>query len=146
MPKRKRVDQITYEQRVTMILGLIARGIPSKRLVQSVAAQWDVTERQGWGYLRTARNRLEVLAEHKRQHLLEEMLGRHDDLREKGYSGGDLKLVLDTDKEDAKLLGLYAPEKHDFDIHGIDGAIESELARLVALAKDGDAQTSEGTE
>ena len=139
MPQSKRADKATYEQRMTVIIGLIIRGMNAARIVPNIAAQWDITERHGRNYVRAARRRLEALAEHKRKHLLDEMIVRHDDLREKGYTGGDLKLVLDVDKEDAKLLGLYPAEKHELDITGIDAAIERELAKLVGSPEVGDA-------
>ena len=107
----KKADKITYEQRVNQVLALIHRGWDSTKIVQNVSAAWDVTERQGWGYVKTARNRIAKLYEHKRSEMAAEILSRHDDLRDKGYADADYKLVLDLDKEDAKLLGLYAPER-----------------------------------
>ena len=140
----KRTDKVTYEQRLTVVMGMIARGMSSQRIVQVVSVNWDIAIRTAWGYLRTARNRMADLVAHKREHLLEEILSRHDDLREKGYTGGDLRLVLDTDKEDAKLLGLYPAEKHEHDIRGIDDAIARELALLAGRAEASDAGETEG--
>ena len=140
----KKADKITYEQRVTIILGLIARGVRSERIVQNVSETWDITGRQARNYVRAARRRIAALTAHKREHLLGEILVRRDDLREKAYSSGDHRLVLDLDKEDTKLLGLYPAEKHEHDITGIDNAIARELARLAGGAEAGDAGETEG--
>lgn len=136
----KRTDKVTYEQRLTAVMSMIARGMSSSRIVQVASANWDISTRQGWGYLKKARSRMADLVAHKREHLLEEIMARHDDLREKGYAGGDHRLVLDVDKEDAKLLGLYPAEKHEHDIRGIDDAIARELARLAGEPEEGAAQ------
>jgi len=107
----KKADKIEYEQRVDVVLGLMARGWRKVRIVQNVSKTWDVTSRQAYNYARSAEKRIAAIGQRKREGLLDELLARHDDLRDKGYGDRDHRLVLDVDKEDAKLLGLYPPTK-----------------------------------
>jgi len=111
MPQSERADKLTYETRVTAVLALMARGWGAPRIVESVRKSWDLGQAQAYNYIRTAKRRIAKITEHKREHLLGEILSRHDDLRDKGYAGSDHRLVLELDKEDAKLLGLYPPTK-----------------------------------
>ena len=141
----KKADKIEYEQRVDIALGLMARGWRKVRIVHNLAKTWGVKNRQAYNYVRSAEKRIEARGQQKREHLLDELLARHDDLRDKGYGDRDHRLVLDVDKEDAKLLGLYPAEKRDVKVSmaEVDNAIERELA-LLAAAKE--AALSDGTE
>ena len=132
-----KTDKITHEHRIQAVLAMIHRGWSSQRIVENGCKTWDISHQAVYGYIKTARNRIAELYKHKLVSMAGEILSRHDDLREKGYTGGDLRLVLDTDKEDAKLLGLYPAEKHEHDIRGIDDAIARELARLAAESEAG---------
>lgn len=107
-----KADKATYESRVNIVLTLIYRGWPSGRIVQNITELWHIQERQARNYIRAAYRRIRKLYEQKQKNLIAEMLARHDDLRDRAYQDHNLSLVLDIDKEDAKLLGLYAPEKH----------------------------------
>jgi len=140
----KKSDKATFEQRVTVVIGLIIHGVAHRRIVPNIAETWGIEHRQARNYVRAARRQISALAEQKRKTMLADMIVRHDDLREKGYAGGDHRLVLDVDKEDAKLLGLYPAEKHEHDITGIDNAIARELARLVGGSEAGAAGETEG--
>ncbi len=139
MTRGVKADKITYEQRVNQVLSLIHRGWDSAKIVPNISSAWNVTDRQARGYVQSARTRIAKLYEHKRRHMVSEILARHDDLRDKGYANADYGLVLDTDKEDAKLLGLYAPERHEVNLSGdaLDAAIERELARLAGAGEAG---------
>ena len=140
----KKSDKATFEQRVTIVIGLIDHCVAHQRIVPNIAETWGIEHRQARNYVRAAWRRISAIAEQKRKTMLDDMIVRHDDLREKGYAGGDLRLVLDTDKEDAKLLGLYPAEKHEHDIRGIDNAIARELALLAGRAEASDAGETEG--
>jgi len=139
-----KTDKITHEHRIQAVLAMIHRGWSSQRIVENGCKTWDISHQAVYGYIKTARNRIAELYKHKLGSMAGEILSRHDDLREKGYAGGDHRLVLDVDKEDAKLLGLYPAEKHEHDITGIDNAIARELARLAGRAEAGDAGETEG--
>ena len=128
------------------MLGLIARGWSRVRIVETVRKSWGVDQSMAYRYYKTCERRIAKLYEHKQEHLLAEMLLRHDDLRDKGYEQLDYRLVLATDQEDARLLGLYPEEKrsvrHSFE--RINDEIEAELAALAALGAAEDADDSEG--
>jgi len=134
MTRGEKADKLQYEERINTVLGLIYRGWASTKICQNVSATWKIDPRQAYRYLRAARSRIQAVAERKRKRMADEILARHDDLREKGYIAGDHRLVLEVDKEDAKLLGLYAPERHEVDVNvrELDDAIERDLAELAA--------------
>ena len=140
----KKADKVTYENRINAVLALIHRGWASPRIVQNIAQTWDIERRQAYAYMKSARKRIEKLYAEKRVGLVGEILSRHNDLRDKGYADNDFRLILDVDKEDAKLLGLYPAEKHEHDIRGIDDAIARELALLAGGSEAGDAGETEG--
>lgn len=144
---RKHGDQIVYEQRVTEAIARIARGEKPQDIVQFMQESWGIRHDQARRYLSTARFRIQRLVDAKRQNLLGETLARHDLLRKIGFDDKDYRLVLDTDKEDAKLLGLYAPERHEVNLSGtdLDAAIERELARLAGASEEGAAGEDDRT-
>ena len=107
----KKADKLTYETRVTAVLALMARGWGAPRIVENVRKSWDLEQAQAYNYIRTAKRRIAKLQDHKSRHLIGEILARRDDLRDKAYANSDYRLVLELDKEDAKLLGLYPPTK-----------------------------------
>jgi len=119
-------DQGLKEERIDHVLRLMARGWRGPVIVQNCSAEWKVTTRQAYKYLRMARARMRQAAREKEKRMLEIMLARHDDLRDKGYEEKDLRLVLEIDREDAKLLGLYPPTK----IAPTDPTGEKEYAAL----------------
>ena len=130
-------DKVTYDTRVRAVISLMHRGWDSPRIVENGCKTWAVSHQAVYGYIKTARQRIAALYEHKLESIAGEILSRHDDLREKGYADNDFRLILDVDKEDAKLLGLYPAEKKQIDITGLDDAIARELARLAAESEAG---------
>lgn len=134
MTRGVKADAITYEERVNTVLSLIYRGWTVQKIVPNITKLWSIEDKQARNYVYTARARIEAMYKRAQQRGLEEMIARHNDLRDKGYTAGDHRLVLDVDKEDAKLLGLYAPEKHEVDVNvrELDDAIERDLAELAA--------------
>jgi len=139
MTRGVKADAITYEERVNTVLSLIYRGWQTQKIVPNISKLWSITDKQARNYVYTARARIEAMYKRAQQHGFEEMIARHNDLRDKGYQDKDHRLVLEVDKEDAKLLGLYAPERHEVNLSGdaLDAAIERELARLAGAGEAG---------
>jgi len=137
MSGKGKVDQHTYEARVREVIGWICQGWPTTKILPHITELWGVEVRQGRNYVRAARRRIAALHKHKLKYMAEEMFARHDDLRGRAYEDRDYRFILDVDKEDAKLLGLYPAEKHEHDIRGIDDAIARELARLAGESEAG---------
>lgn len=134
---RKRGDQIVYEQRVTEAIARIARCEEREKIVEYMTSEWHISAKQASRYLSTARFRIQRLVDAKRQGLLGEALARHDELRRAGFADKNYDLVLNTDKEDAKLLGLYPAEKMDHSVSlNLDAAIESDLQEIARLRQE----------
>lgn len=141
-----KADKIESLEREDQVFSWMCRGWRSPKIVENAIQKWNIERAQAYRYIRKARERLEKMYEQKQAQGLSEMLGRHHDMRDKGYEVGDFRFVLDLDKEDAKLLGLYPSEKHEHDIPALDRAIELELARLAGISEEDATSGTEATE
>lgn len=106
----KKATKALVEERVHVVYQLLLQGFPYAVIISRTAG-WGLTTRQMQNYIRWARERIEHVAAQVQEKALITMLARHADLRTKLYAVQDYKTILDVDKEDAKLLGLYAAEK-----------------------------------
>ncbi len=145
---RKKTDSAEFERRVTETIVKIAECMPTHNIVDYMIANWGIARAQAFRYVGWANMRIQKTHEHKRATALNETLVRHDLLRRHGFANKNYDLVLDTDKEDAKLLGLYATEKHEVTLIGkdLDAAISAELAKLAGASEAGSAGEDSGTQ
>lgn len=107
----KKSDAATVEQRVEMIYRLILDGWDSTAIVQNNAVRgWGLKVRQVRNYIKRARNRMKRELEKYRLVALDEHIAARRKLRKETH---DERVKLEVMRDEAKLLGLYAPEKHD---------------------------------
>jgi|WetSurMetagenome_2_1015567.scaffolds.fasta_scaffold82367_7 hypothetical protein len=111
-----RSDDATIETRVDEIYQLMIQGWQTVNILHYAAQKWEIKDREVKNYIQKARKRIKQNYESRQKVALSEMIARHDDMRSRLYKEGDLRGVLDVDKEDSKLLGLYAPEKFTGDL------------------------------
>jgi hypothetical protein len=113
-----RSDDVTVHERTDQVYQLIIQGWRSSAILPHCSREWGITERQVKDYIKYARADIRKRATEIQKNGLKDMLNRHDDLRSRAYKSGDLRLVIDIDREDAKLLGIYAPDKQDITTKG----------------------------
>ena len=145
---KSKADSAEFERRISAVTKRIVECEPAIDIVQSVSAEYGVTTRQGWNYYTWALARLRKLAAQTDMAMLGKMLARHDLLRKHGFKEKDYRLVLDTDKEDASLLGLYPPKKIAPTNPAGDqeyGALSDEerMKRLLAVLKEAGVEIGE---
>lgn len=127
---------------------MIARCETRAKIVEFMSTEWGISTKQAARYLSTARFRIQRLVDAKRQDLLGEALARHDELRRAGFADKNYDLVLNADKEDANLLGLYPPKKVAPTNPAGDqeyGALSDEerMKRLLAVLKEAGVEIGE---
>jgi hypothetical protein len=108
--EHRKATNALRDQRVQVVYQLLLQGFTSAQILQNIAS-WGLSPRSNAYYIAAATKRIRAAAAELRASMLEQMLARHADLRVKLYVAQDYATVLAVDKEDAKLLGLYAPEK-----------------------------------
>lgn len=97
--------------RINRVYQLLIQGWHRSDIVQFGSKEWGVSDRSVDEYIRRANTIINANAKVKQKRELNKMLNRHDDMRSRAYKVDDLRLILDIDREDAKILGLYQPEK-----------------------------------
>jgi hypothetical protein len=113
-----RSDDATVHERTDQVYQLIIQGWRSSAIVRHCSDSWGITERQVQDYIKYARADIRKRATEIQKNGLKDMLNRHDDLRSRAYKINDLRLVIEIDREDAKLLGIYSPDKTDLTSKG----------------------------
>lgn len=107
----KIADKATVEQRIELVYRLILDGWESTAIVQnSTVKAWGLKNRQVWAYIGRARTRMKKELAKYRKVALEEHIAARRKLRREASDG---RLALEVLRDEAKLLGLYAPEKKE---------------------------------
>lgn len=144
----KKASAATIDQRIELIYRLILDGWESTAIVQNPTVKaWGLKNRQVWAYISRARTRMKKELEKYRKVALEEHIAARRKLRREATDG---RLALEVLRDEAKLLGLYAPEKRE--ISGRDGGpietksdvtgITAGIAEIVALFDKARARSS----
>lgn len=124
----KKADAATIEQRIELIYRLILDGWDSTAIVQnSTVRGWGVKVRQVRNYLARARKRMSDELAQYRQTALEEHIAARRKLRK---NSRDERVILMVLQDEAKLLELYAPNKHEHS--GPGGApIQAKITEII---------------
>jgi len=117
-------------ERVNKIYQLLIQGWHRPEILQFGVKTWGISERSVDEYIRYANTDIKKNAEAKQKRALNYMLNRHSDLISRAYTEGNLRLALDVDREDAKLMGLYAPEKSSNLNINLNELTDEQLERL----------------
>jgi hypothetical protein len=107
----KKASAATIDQRIELIYRLILDGWESTAIVQNPSVKgWGITDRQIRQYISRARTRMKKELAKYRKVALEEHIAARRKLRREASDG---RLALEVLRDEAKLLGLYAPEKKE---------------------------------
>lgn len=110
--KTRRGKAADIEARVQAVYLLLVSGTRYDEIVAYGAETWKLGERIIHKYINRARVMMKEEAAAIRANFLENALARHKSMIHQALVTGDARLALDIDKEDAKLLGAYAPDKN----------------------------------
>ncbi len=120
-------SRLVKQERLNQIYGLMIAGWPTVRILQYIANPESGFDKDHpekpliWGirsvrtrdwYMAQARQRVAETAQHIREHLMEDMLARHAEMRSVLWGMLKVEDILEIDREDAKLLGLYGPARN----------------------------------
>ena len=125
-----KVDKLTKERRVEAVYRLMLDGYTAGQIMHDTAA-WGLKERQRRAYIAEARARInEGMTPLDRAELLAEHLAARRKMRREAKTVKDKLALL---KDEAELLGLYPPKRHE--LGGKDGgAIEHHI--IIEYADD----------
>jgi hypothetical protein len=106
---------VEYEKRVELVRQLLLSGAESHVIVRNVSENYGVTTRMVEKYIQIAKQRILVYSKEKFPFIEAEMIAEHislrRDIRRRAREAGDLKAELAAARDEAQLIGLYAPTK-----------------------------------
>ena len=111
-----KADKLTTEQRIEAVYRLILDGWTVEQILQNSSKSWRVSDRQVYKYINAAWQRIEAVAAPQREeHLNRAIAAMYQMLRE----AKSIKDKIAIWNMLARLMGLYAPERHE--LGGPDG-------------------------
>jgi hypothetical protein len=105
-----KVNKLEHALRIEAVRQLILSGAEATYIVQTVAGDYSISERQGWNYIRDARAVILSATTPSREYLLSEHIAVRRDIRMRAQKAGDLRAELAAAQDEAKLFGLYPTE------------------------------------
>ena len=127
MTGEKKVDSVEKEKRVYQI-SLMLRRKPVSFIVQYITENWKLEKRQAYKYIALARKEWQKYFTNIKKAGISYHISQLMELKDQAYSRkvylgkgdnkeaviiADLGLVFEITKEEAKIMGIYAPEKLD---------------------------------
>lgn len=138
-----RADRKTIDKRVETARLLLIRGAAATKVVRDLSEKWSISQRQVERYVSEAQQQIRDAMDVERAYQQAEAWAARRDLRLRARAAGDLRVELDTLKDEAKLLGLYAPDQSEVRLEVDDtraevrSRIDSLATRLRAGSGDG---------
>lgn len=113
-------DQVTMNKRIEEILQIRLRGALWPDILQhATESGWGVGERQLRTYVARSDEMLADIIEEDREKMVKRHLGQRRVLYAHAFQAGDYNTARNVLKDEAELLGLNAPAKHE--LTGKDG-------------------------
>lgn len=121
------IDEVEKEKRIYQV-SLLLRRKPISFIIQFCAQNWGLEKRQSYKYIALARREWQKYFLNLKNAGMSYHIAQLRDLKDQAYSRkifigkgdnkeavtiADLGLVFEITKEEAKLMGIYAPEKLD---------------------------------
>lgn len=101
-----RADDIEIQKRIYQV-GLMLFRKPKRIIVEFIGKTWGIEKSQAYDYIRLAKKEWEkYFADIKRCGMAYHIAKRRE-VRDKAMEDKNYRLVLDADKDEAELLGLY---------------------------------------
>ena len=105
------VDKVEKQKRIYEI-SLLLRKKSVNYILQFVAQNWGLRNRQAYNYIRLAREEWQKYFAKLKTDGMSYHAAQLRDLKDTAYDKEDYRLVFDIAKEEAKLMGIYPAEKH----------------------------------
>jgi len=144
--KVARATRLEVAERIEFAAKKLLQGWRPPDVVRKVQTEFAICERQAADYVGRAQDQIIEIGKRRIENSLEQAIASREELLRLAFTADDLQLALSILKDEAELLGLYAPEKLDIQVTQLDRAIERELERLAGASETSAAPTSEGEE
>jgi hypothetical protein len=106
-------------KRVDMIEGFILSGTRRAEILEFTRVHWGLAEAQTDNYIAEATALIKAEANKTREESFAEHIEFRRQIRKRAMGEGDLRVALESARDEAKLRGLYPSEKHE--LTGKDG-------------------------
>jgi len=106
----KRIDNIEKEKRVYQV-SLLLRRKPRKFILEFIGKTWGVEKSQAYEYIRLAKGEWEKYFANMKSSGIGYHISQMREIKDKAFNEGNLRLVFDIAKEEAKLMGMYIERK-----------------------------------
>lgn len=121
---RHKSDSSEYEKRVNQIYLLILQGFQRKQIIQFVAENYKVGERQTDEYLQKAREIIKLNIDTDTSSKKNEILTQLYDLYNKNYLDEDYRECRNLLAQISNILGVEAPKKTEMDFKSTNPIIQ----------------------
>ncbi|MBA7557681.1 hypothetical protein ES705_50450 [subsurface metagenome] len=101
-----RADDIEKEKRIYQV-GLLLSRKPNKIICQLTSQKWGISTRQVRRYIKLAKREWEKYFTDIKRCGMAYHIAKRREVRDKAMEDKNYRLVLDVDKDEAELLGLY---------------------------------------
>jgi len=105
-----RADNIEIQKRIYQV-GLMLFRKPKKIIVEFIGKTWDIEKSQAYNYIRLATKEWQKYFTNVKRWGMGYHLAKRREIRDKAMEDKDYRIVLDADKDEAKLMGIYPAEK-----------------------------------
>jgi len=106
----KRIDKVEKEKRIYQV-SLLLRRKPMKFILEFIGKTWGVEKSQAYEYIRLARKEWQKYFANMKSSGLGYHIAQMREIKDRAHNEGDLRLVFDIAKEEAKLMGMYVDRK-----------------------------------
>ena len=120
------INKVEKQKRIYEI-SLLLRKKSVNYIVQFIAQNWDLRDRQAYNYIRLAREEWQKYFAKLKYDGMSYHVAQLRDLKDTAHDKENYRLVFDIAKEEAKLMGIYPAEKHK---------IEEEEEKVIVIGED----------
>jgi len=125
MSGENKVDSKTKQKRIYRISLLLTRKT-KPFICHYMSQKWGISYRQTYRYIRLAEKEWAKYFTDIKRWGMGYYFAKRRELRDKAMRNKDYRLVLETDKDEAKLAGVYPIEKHKLELEGEIKVTETE--------------------
>ena len=112
MSGENKVDSVEKEKRIYQISLLLTRK-PKPFIREYMKQNWNLKRTQIYRYIKLAEKEWEKYYTDFKRYGMGYYFAKRREVRDKAMEDKDYRLVLETDKDEAKLAGIYPAEKHE---------------------------------
>lgn len=134
MSGKGKVDSKIVQERVHEISLLLKRK-PLKYIIEYMIKTWGIEKAQAYKYINKARKEWERYFKNLKRAGMGYHISQMRELKDQALEEEDTRLVLDIDKEEAKLMGIYPSEKHKIEVEEV-GKVANAKGKLIKRIND----------